>query len=54
MGKRSLIDSFSLLVLNKSILKDHVESWTDDDIAERSRRMAAAVCAVWPGPTGNG
>ncbi|OKH85017.1 hypothetical protein EB75_01860 [Mycobacterium sp. ST-F2] len=52
-GKRSLIDAFSLLVLNKSILKDHPESWTDDDIAERSRTMAAAVCAVWPGPTGS-
>jgi hypothetical protein len=49
-GKRSLLDEFSLLVLNKEVIKEHVESWTDDDIIARSKHVAAAICAVWPGP----
>jgi hypothetical protein len=49
MGKRSLLDEFSLLVLNKGVIKN-AESWTDGDIFARSRHIAAAICAVWPGP----
>ncbi|MBD2763573.1 DUF262 domain-containing protein [Kocuria sp. cx-116] len=48
-GKRTLLDDFSLLVLNKEILK-HTESWTEDDIRARNTEMAEAICAVWPGP----
>ncbi|MBN3459504.1 hypothetical protein A5669_15805 [Mycolicibacterium fortuitum] len=50
-GKRTLLDAFSLLVLNKEILQGHDESWTDDDIAKRSARITQAICAVWPGPS---
>jgi hypothetical protein len=53
-GKRTLLDAFSLLVLNKAILKDHVECWTDEDITERSKTIAVAICAVWPGPSAVG
>jgi hypothetical protein len=49
-GKWSLLDDFSLLVLNKEILK-HSEAWASNDISERSARMAEVICAVWPGPT---
>jgi hypothetical protein len=48
-GKRTLLDDFSLLVLNKEILK-HTDSWTEDDIKNRNTGMAEAICAVWPGP----
>lgn len=48
-GKWALLDAFSLLVLNKEILK-HADSWTDDDIRTRGTRMAEAICSVWPGP----
>ena len=50
-GKRSLLDAFSLLVLNKEILKHHVGSWTDSDIVERSATVVDAICKVWPGPS---
>jgi hypothetical protein len=49
-GKRTLLNDFSLLVLNKQILKDHEEAWTDADILARSDLLASVVCAVWPGP----
>ncbi len=53
-GKRALLDAFSLLVLNKDLLKDHADAWTDDDIIERSKKLAVAICEVWPGPAVGG
>lgn len=49
-GKRTLIDAFSLLVLNKEIVQDHHSSWTEDDIKVRSKHITEAIAAVWPGP----
>lgn len=48
VGKRSLLERFSLLVLNKEIVIDHPEAWTDDDIRERGRHLAEQVCEIWP------
>lgn len=42
----------SLLVLNKRILQDHTEAWTEADITQRSVEVADAICVVWPGPPG--
>lgn len=50
-GKRALLESFSLLVLNRRLVHGHPESWTDADIRERSRSMGEAIAAVWPGPS---
>jgi hypothetical protein len=49
-GKWSLLDDFSLLVLNKEILQN-AAAWADADISARNTRMAEAICAVWPGPS---
>jgi hypothetical protein len=49
-GKRTLIDAFSLLVLNKQIVQDHLDSWTESDIKVRSRHITESITAVWPGP----
>jgi hypothetical protein len=49
-GKRTLLDGFSLLVLNKEIVNGFSSSWTDDDILARSRELATAICEIWPGP----
>lgn len=51
LGKRSLLDQFSLLVVNKEILANHPVAWTDDDIEARSVQMVKTLCAVWPGPS---
>lgn len=48
LGKGSLLGRYSLLVLNKSLVDDHVDAWTDDDIRQRSREMTERLCAIWP------
>jgi hypothetical protein len=50
MGKRSLLDRYSLLVLNKKLVGEHPEAWTDEDIVERGREITRQVCEVWPRP----
>lgn len=47
-GKRSMLSKFSILAINKSIVDDHAETWTDDDIAARSRELSQLICEVWP------
>ncbi len=49
-GKRSLIDAFSLLVLNKEIVQEHSAVWTEEDITTRSKYISRVIAAVWPGP----
>jgi hypothetical protein len=50
-GKRTVLDDFNLLVINKKIIDGHPDAWSDDDIVERSREMATAIADVWPGPS---
>jgi hypothetical protein len=50
-GKRTLLDAFSLLVLNKEIVQGHTDIWTEADIKERSSSLTKAITAVWPGPS---
>jgi hypothetical protein len=51
LGKRSLLDRYSLLVLNKSLVGEHADAWTDRDITDRGRQMTERVCALWPRPS---
>jgi hypothetical protein len=50
-GKRTILDDFNLLVVNKKIIDGHASEWTDGDIIERSRELARAIADVWPGPS---
>ena len=47
LGKRSLIIRYSLLVLNKALVEDHPQAWTDEDIAQRGIAMTERLCSVW-------
>lgn len=49
VGKRSLLEQYSLLVLNKKILQ-HEQAWTETDIADRGRELTECLCAIWAGP----
>lgn len=49
-GKRSLLQQFSLLVLNKVIVDAHPGAWTEADIAERAKMLADEIVRIWPGP----
>jgi hypothetical protein len=47
-GKRSLLNRYSVLLLNKDIVDPHGSAWTDQDIAARNSRIAEVVSVVWP------
>jgi len=49
-GKRSLLGRFSLLVLNKKIVDDHQNEWTEDDIRARGAELADTITRIWPRP----
>lgn len=53
-GKRTLLSSFSLLVLNKRVVDDHPYEWTEEDIAMRSREVSNAITRIWPRPDPDG
>lgn len=48
LGKRSLLNRFSILLLNKDVVEGHGSAWTDEDIAARNRQLAEAIARVWP------
>ncbi|MBY6364209.1 DUF262 domain-containing protein [Rhodococcoides corynebacterioides] len=50
LGKRSLLEKYSLLVLSKDLIRDHPTAWTDADIEARSSRLTAHICELWSGP----
>lgn len=50
VGKRTLLNQFSLLVLNKEIVEPHPDSWTETDVRARAGQLTESVIAVWPRP----
>lgn len=50
LGKRALLNKYSVLLLSRDIVDQHVESWTEDDIKVRSLKLAGVLCKVWPRP----
>lgn len=50
VGKRSLLNRFSLLVLNKEIVEPHPEAWTEADIRKRAEQLTETVITIWPRP----
>lgn len=50
LGKRSLIDKYSVLLLNKEVTIGHESEWTEEDIRRRSRALAVRVSEIWPRP----
>lgn len=49
-GKRALLNAFSLLVLNKHLVDDNPDEWTDAAIRARGAQIVEAIIAVWEGP----
>ena len=47
-GKRSLIDKYSLLVLNKEIVQEHTKAWTEADITARGQAIVNDIVTIWP------
>ncbi len=50
-GKRTILSKYSLLIINKRIVDEHVTAWTDADIEARGATLSEAVTGIWPGPS---
>ncbi len=48
LGKRSLLNRYSVLLLNKDIVDPHAVAWTEEDIASRNKDLVKVIAAVWP------
>lgn len=48
LGKRSLLNKYSVLALSRPIVDDHPEAWTDGDILLRSKAIATTIAKAWP------
>ena len=48
LGKRSLLNRYSLLLLNKDVVDAHPDAWTDENIELRSRSLAKVITEAWP------
>jgi hypothetical protein len=48
LGKRALLNRYSILRLNKEIVDPHVSAWTEQDIATRNKDLAEVISVVWP------
>lgn len=47
-GKRSMLNKFSILAINKAVVDEHPKKWSNDDIRARSSRTCSLICEIWP------
>ena len=52
-GKRAALQMHDVLLLNRRLVEQHPEEWTDDNIAERGEELARRVLKLWPVPEGH-
>jgi hypothetical protein len=50
LGKRSLLNKYSVLLLSRDIVDGHPAAWTETDIHARTVRLTELLCQVWPHP----
>ena len=48
LGKRALLNKYSVLALSRSIVDEHPDAWTDADIDERSQAIVSVIVEAWP------
>jgi hypothetical protein len=49
-GKRSLLGDHSVLMLNRRIVDDWAQSWSEEAIEARGRQLGEAVITIWTRP----
>lgn len=52
-GKRQAFEAHDVLILNRRLLDQAVDGWSDEDISLRSERLIDEVLQVWPAPQGH-
>lgn len=48
LGKRSLLNKYSVLALSREIVDGNPNGWSEADIRERSETIARAITQAWP------
>ena len=48
LGKRSLLNKYSVLMLSRPIIDEHRDTWNDEEIADRSVVLAKLISKAWP------
>jgi hypothetical protein len=51
-GKREGLERHDVLFLNRELLKQAGDKWTDDAIALRTKELTEAIIRIWPVPPG--
>jgi hypothetical protein len=49
-GKREGLEEHSVLILNRELLKNADDKWTDDAIGVRTKELTEAIIQIWPVP----
>lgn len=52
-GKREGLESHDVLLLNRELLKQAGDRWTDDAVRDRTQQLADIIIAIWPVPPGH-
>lgn len=52
-GKRQGLEGHDVLLLNRELLKEARDAWTEENIIRRSERLAETIIAIWPVPDGH-
>ncbi len=52
-GKREGLDQHSVLFLNRELLKDAGNQWTDKAVRVRTQELAEIIIQIWPVPPGH-
>ena len=52
-GKKHGLEAHDVLMLNRELLKDAGDLWTDAAIRSRSEAMAKSIIEIWPAPEGH-
>lgn len=49
-GKRSLLEAYSILMMNKKLVNANKDKWTEQQIRDRAIELTNLIIANWPGP----
>ncbi len=52
-GKRQTLESHDVLIMNREILKNQTEAWSDSSIRNRSDELTNLIIEIWPVPEGH-
>src|SRR5207249_2929358 len=52
-GKRQGLEAHDVLLLNRELLRNATDAWTDEAIRSRTDELAKLVVEIWPVPEGH-